>query len=74
LGLTRNDIVGVIPVIGVNGQSEDPVVLMRQINIGGLVPRNARAVGEYTLLGQAFLGKLGTYTIDNSRGLLVLNG
>jgi predicted aspartyl protease len=75
LGLSRNDVVGVASVTDVNGRSTEPVVLLREVNIGGVALHNAKAtVGRLTLLGQSFLAKLGTYTVDNRRGVLVLTG
>jgi clan AA aspartic protease (TIGR02281 family) len=75
LGLGKKDVIKAVPVQGVNGLSNEPLVQLRDVNIGGYVLPNARAlVGNYTLLGQDFLSRLGTYTIDNHRGVLVLNG
>ena len=75
LGLGRQDVVDAVSVTGVNGRSIEPVVLLHEVNIGGYVLHNAKAgVGNFSLLGQGFLAKLGAYTIDNQRGVLVLNG
>jgi hypothetical protein len=53
--------------------SREPVVNLPPLNIGGYVLRNATAtVSKDTLLGQDFLHRLGTYTIDNRRHMLII--
>ena len=76
--LKRGDFVGQKPYQMANGSVEvNDVVLLREVRVGDHVVRNVRASitkaqGE-PLLGQSFLSKFGSMTVDYNRSVLVLS-
>lgn len=74
LGLTARDVVDYVIITDANGGSKRrPVVILRNLDVGGYVLHNVEAtVGNSTLLGQPFLRKFASYTIDNRRNVLTL--
>jgi aspartyl protease family protein len=74
--LSPTDAVDRVNVHDANGGSRSrPVVMLRELNVGGYVLHNVEATissGDTSLLGQRFLRDFESYTIDNSRNVLVL--
>jgi clan AA aspartic protease (TIGR02281 family) len=75
--LTSTDVRGYATTVNADGGTrEAPIVLLHEIDVGGHIVRDVRALispkGSAALLGQSFLQSFGSYTIDNRRSVLVL--
>ena len=76
--IKQEDIVGAARYMDANGNiSEDDVVILRSINLGGLEINNVRAAivrnqKAPLLLGQSVLGRVGKIEIDNTNMKLII--
>jgi clan AA aspartic protease (TIGR02281 family) len=77
--LSKQDFIGARFYTFADGRTVPSLrVNIREMQVGGLVVRNvpariSEAVNSDALLGQSFLSKIGSWSLDNKRHLLVLS-
>jgi clan AA aspartic protease (TIGR02281 family) len=75
--VSANDARGTVTVSMADGSThEEPRVLIHELKVGDTIVTDVLAtvgpIGTDPLLGQSFLARLGSYTIDNQRHVLTL--